>query len=896
MINHHSYILVDDTTPPAQQGRASKRSTPEIATDSLEGYVCVNITDRSVVQNKSSILVYENVSVSEFCSSESCTPEVCGEICSSGVDLMGTDVQLSGGGISDIYCMQLAPTSCLDKFFSPDSFSSQVTYNECSSVVTPSPSPDPPPPSCKDHEAWCDYFHKDNPFCITCSITCQDICRDMFQPLFNEPCECVGRRKRSIGERNHLYRDRRNVRVARSAVPTSNNTDNATDEMCEVTLDVVCRRRLNASASIPVPTPSPSATLTPEGGGDCEFDVLENIGESLLPSGWFYPPNSSDSRDIICTEVAAISPTPTSSPTLPPTTPEPVAAIVGDLTNCAPVPDDFNPCEDLLGESDVLRAAIWLVIIFGVIANGVVIIVFFAYTIIIRRTKVKFFPMHFLYANLALADFLMSVYLLTLASVDIHTKGEYSREDIDWRTGPGCGFAGFCAITSTVVSVYTLVVITTERLYTITFVMHQKKLTKTFVLVVMIVGWSLGIMMGALPLGNEVNSYELVAVCLPFDTNSSSSLAYIVIILLLTGLAFVYIAICYGVIFYQIILSPTKRKLVRSGGHQKQWKADLRMSIRMFVLVLTNFLCWFPIALVSLTAAFGVPLQGITVATAKVFVVFVFPLNSCVNPFLYTLSTRAFKHNFIGLLTRCGMIRKSQYLSTYSRQFGLPSSISNRTTDTNVSRRSSVISQLIALNFTMFTNRRTSLANGGSESNSQTNLRRPSEASLGSNDEKFLNMHRLLNLRRNSGFSQSSTEDLSQEPVPETLTSTTTSKPRNTQLNSASSLGILHEVDEVADVETVVVQQNPGYLDKNDLNREENGTCVSDSDSDTPSCGETIVSSNHTDHNSVGPLIQEEHVVANVLLTNGESEQASDTQSLSDTVHSHNPESSLSEN
>jgi hypothetical protein len=358
---------------------------------------------------------------------------------------------------------------------------------------------------------------------------------------------------------------------------------------------------------------------------------LEEIGERVLPFGWFFlVPNS---RDVICSEIAPepVTPSPSSSP------PEIQFRYVrGEATKCEPVPNDFNPCEDLLGDSKVLRAAIWFVIIFALLGNGSVLFVFVFYALIVRRTHIKFFPMHFLYANLAAADFLMSVYLLILASVDAQTKGNFSVHDIAWRLGAGCGFSGFCAITSTVVSVYTLVVITSERLYTITNVMHRRNITKTFVAVVMGCGWVFGILMGSLPLGGGVNSYQLVAICLPFDTSTPSALAYIVILLLLTGLSFVYISISYCIIFYQIILSPTKRKLVRSGGHQTQWKADLRMSIRMFVLVVTNFVCWFPIALVSLTAAFGVPLQGINVATAKVFVVFVFPLNACVNPFLYT--------------------------------------------------------------------------------------------------------------------------------------------------------------------------------------------------------------------------------------------------------------------
>ena len=860
--NHNSFVLVESSVVPSQTEPNTEPVEPTavVPIEYLPGYACVNTTNGNgtIVEDKSIIATYQNVSGDEFCSSEFCIEEICGERCARDGEMLGSGIVLLSV-ISDIYCIQIAPASCLDMFFSPDSFAMQLSYNTCGTYVptdppttapTTSPTTPPPPPHCLDYDEWCEYYHPDHvPQCESCGRSCDDHCETQFGGLFELFCACY-RKKRSVVLEEVRGRYRRNLRVVRMA-----QTNESSNDSCEViVINAECRERLNATVSnSSVPIPSPTATPAPGTGlsGDCEYGILEDIGKELLPEGWFYP--ESDSRDIICTEVVPMSaspthsPSPSSSPT-PPTTPMPVTYIQDVVTDCSPVPDDFNPCEDLLGNSDVLRAAIWFVIIFAVIGNGAVLFVFVAYIIIIRRTKVKFFPMHFLYANLAAADLLMSIYLLTLASVDIDTKGHFTLEDIEWRTGHGCGFAGFCAIASTVISVYTLVVITTERLYTITFVMHQKKMTKTFVLIVMIVGWSLGILLGTLPLGGEVNSYELVAVCLPFDTSNSSALAYIVIILLTTGLAFVYIAICYSIIFYQIILSPTKRKLVRTGGHHKQWKADFRMSIRMFVLVLTNFLCWFPIALVSLTAAFGVPLQGINVATAKVFVVFVFPLNACVNPFLYTLSTRSFKRNFIALLNRCGMLRKSKYVSTYSRQFGLPSSISNRTTDTNISRRSSVISQLISLNFTMFTNRRTSLE-PGSENGSNTNLRRPSEVSMNSNDERHFRMHTVLNLRRHSGVSQSSLEDISfpQEPVPDT-SSSIKDKPRNTKLNSASSLEVLHEVDEATDMLNghAIVQQNPGYKDQNDLSNEESydADIVCVHETEQPTCNGTDSSVN----------------------------------------------------
>ena len=902
MQDHHYYLKAGKKREIIDTDLVEFKRNADTTSDSMvdisEGYVCVNISDRSVIHDISNITLFKDVTANEFCDSEFCISEVCGDRC---FDESSGDI-FSGGAMIDVYCIEISPSTCLDQFYSADNITTQVTSNVCTDIIA---SPSPTVPSCPNVcdegpiviEDFCECTHEhEAELCKKCAetdCTVDPVCSTLFLDLFH--CHCF-KRKRSIKE----YWGNRYQK-------TMEATDNTT--CLTKVFDAVCRVRLNhtmeeadsvsssiqsqqvpqsivpSSSALQLQPTSPTPTNTPlQTQSKCGYDSIEEIGPLILPSGWFYP--DSDSKNSICMELA--STTIIVSPTPIPT--KPVKLVEGSLTSCNPVPNDFNPCEDLLG-NDFLRAAIWLVIIFAIFGNGIVLFVFITHAVIIRRTKVRFFSMHFLYANLAAADFLMSIYLLTIASVDADTKGNFSEEDIVWRTGPGCGFAGFCAVTSTVVSVYALVVITSERLYTITYVMHRRQFTKVFALIVMICGWLLGILIAILPLVGGVNSYELVAICLPFDSESPSSRAYIVTLLLFTGLSFVYIAISYSIIFYQVILSPTKRKLVRSGGHTEQWKADLRMTVRMFVLVMTNFVCWFPIALVSLTAAFGEPLQGINVATAKFFVVFVFPLNACVNPFLYTLSTRAFKQNFVALLGRCGLCRDSPYSAFHSRMFGLPSSASTRTNETAASRRSSVISQLVSMNFTMFTNRRTSLASDNNN-NSTPNLRRPSQISMGSNeDTSHLGSHSMLHIRRSSGFSQDSNEEstscsIQVTPIISVTTHDKDEKHNNARivLNSASSLGVLHEVDEVSDMPNSepMIKLNPGYRDENDSQTHDkthslycNGTASVNSETineqDTvDNIVETSLEENHTDY------------VANILHIEGDSE---DTLSVHDDIH-----------
>ena len=60
---------------------------------------------------------------------------------------------------------------------------------------------------------------------------------------------------------------------------------------------------------------------------------------------------------------------------------------------------------------------------------------------------------------------------------------------------------------------------------------------------------------------------------------------------------------------------------------------NLTIARRLITVVVSDFLCWFPIGLLGLLAFSGTPISGeVNVAMA----IFVLPLNSALNPFLYT--------------------------------------------------------------------------------------------------------------------------------------------------------------------------------------------------------------------------------------------------------------------
>ncbi|XP_067273486.1 thyrotropin receptor isoform X6 [Pseudorasbora parva] len=313
----------------------------------------------------------------------------------------------------------------------------------------------------------------------------------------------------------------------------------------------------------------------------------------------------------------------------------------GEEVACFPAPDEFNPCEDIMGFS-FLRVSVWFVSLLAVLGNLFVLLV-------LLTSHYKLSVSRFLMCHLAFADLCMGIYLLLIASVDLHTRSEYYNHAIDWQTGPGCNLAGFFSVFASELSVYTLTTITLERWYAITYAMRlDRKLRLSHASVIMLVGWIFCFLLALMPLIG-VSSYQKVSICLPMDTQTLIDQIYILCVLLLNILAFVVICACYIKIYCA----------VHNPSHQSANK-DTNIAKRMAVLIFTDFLCMAPISLYAMTAALDHPL--ITVSNSKILLVLFYPLNSCANPFLYAIFTKAFQGDVFILLSKVGLCQRRAQL------------------------------------------------------------------------------------------------------------------------------------------------------------------------------------------------------------------------------------------
>ncbi len=320
-------------------------------------------------------------------------------------------------------------------------------------------------------------------------------------------------------------------------------------------------------------------------------------------------------------------PRPNYKPTLAPRT--------SDSTFCLPRPTELTPCDNLM-DPWVLRVAIWAIWVLAVLGNATVLFV-----TIMSREKIE--VPQLLICNLAVADFCLGVYLAFLAIVDVRTYGDktFPQAALEWQLGSGCKTAGWIAVFSSELSVFMLVILTLERLHTIAYAFdHKEEKRKRVAIVAVIIAWLFAALLATLPLVG-VNSYTHVVVCLPFVTEEYSDKAYIGSILTLNLLAFLIILACYSYIFFRIRKSP-----LASQNKKEVYSAAAKIA----VLIFTAFACWFPLAVIGFAALDDKPL--VSAREAKFFIVFVYPLNACVNPFVYAIFTRHFRQRVWSIFKR----------------------------------------------------------------------------------------------------------------------------------------------------------------------------------------------------------------------------------------------------
>ncbi|XP_071961247.1 G-protein coupled receptor GRL101-like [Antedon mediterranea] len=314
-----------------------------------------------------------------------------------------------------------------------------------------------------------------------------------------------------------------------------------------------------------------------------------------------------------------------------------LCCLVGPIDVCEPS-DAFASCEDLL-KNELLRVLMMIIGLSSVIGNVVVIVSrkFKKDNDINNVNKVQ----TTLITNLAVSDLLMAVYLIIIASADIHYRGRYGKVSRDWRNSVLCSFAGAISTLSGQCSVFTLMLLSVDRAINIVNPFSTKRLNRTKCRIIISFGWLFWIVLSFLPVtANELNlSYfgdnyygkESVCLALPLTRSRWPGWEYAVAIFVaFNGVGFFLIVLSYLTIFLSV-----KRSGATVNRRQRR-KEQLKMARKLGLIVFTDFCCWAPIIVMAIGSETGwmtIP-DDIYVWAAT----FIIPINSSVNPYLYTIA------------------------------------------------------------------------------------------------------------------------------------------------------------------------------------------------------------------------------------------------------------------
>uniref|UniRef100_A0A8C0G8T6 Relaxin family peptide receptor 1 n=1 Tax=Chelonoidis abingdonii TaxID=106734 RepID=A0A8C0G8T6_CHEAB len=304
------------------------------------------------------------------------------------------------------------------------------------------------------------------------------------------------------------------------------------------------------------------------------------------------------------------------------------------VRSCKPNTDGISSFENLLA-STVQRVFVWVVSAVTCFGN-IFVICMRPYI----RSENKLHAMSIM--SLCCADCLMGIYLFVIGAFDVKYRGEYNKHAQLWMDSIHCQLVGSLAILSTEVSVLLLTYLTLEKYICIVYPFRCLKPGKCRTISILILIWVIGFVVAFIPLSHKEffrNYYGTNGVCFPLHSEQAESAGgqiYSIIIFLGVNLAaFIIIVFSYGSMFYSVHQTAITAAEIRN-----HIKKEMTLAKRFFFIVFTDALCWIPIFILKLLSLLEVEIPGTITSWV---VIFILPINSALNPLLYTLTTRPFK-------------------------------------------------------------------------------------------------------------------------------------------------------------------------------------------------------------------------------------------------------------
>ena len=299
-----------------------------------------------------------------------------------------------------------------------------------------------------------------------------------------------------------------------------------------------------------------------------------------------------------------------------------------NINNCLASSDHLSSCENLLRSNvyRILLAGFGTLSLLGNFAS-------FIYRIVTNAAGNSGFGVFV--THLCVSDFLMGTYLGIIGVADRLYQGTYLWKDTEWKGSAMCQLAGFLSLLSSEVSAFIICLITLDRFLVLRFPFSQLRFHSRSAHVACVLAWCAGLVLAAVPLlpfTSHWNFYGQTGICIPLpvtNTDFAGQQYTFNVMIVLNFALFLLIAVGQIVVYWAI------RSNSMSSMDTSRKSKDLTIARRLMTIVVSDFLCWFPIGVLGLLASNGVAISG---EVNVMMAIIALPLNSALNPFLYTVN------------------------------------------------------------------------------------------------------------------------------------------------------------------------------------------------------------------------------------------------------------------
>ena len=301
------------------------------------------------------------------------------------------------------------------------------------------------------------------------------------------------------------------------------------------------------------------------------------------------------------------------------------------VDRCLAPSDEISSCDALL-RSDLYRISLAVFATLATAGNVFSLVL----RVFVLKGKQKSGYSVFV-THLCASDFLMGVYLVMIGGADRAYLGTYLWEDTSWKNSVTCKVAGFLSLLSSELSASIICLITVDRFLVVQFPFSRLRFQQHSAQLGCLVLWTMGTVLAVVPLLPALSSwrfYSQTGICIPLPVTRQDFPGHdyaFAVMIIFNFVLFLLIAAGQFVVYVAV-----RSQSISVADDSDRRSKDLAVARRLLTVVVSDFLCWFPIGLLGVLASRDTPISGEVNAGLAIFVL---PLNSALNPFLYSLNT-----------------------------------------------------------------------------------------------------------------------------------------------------------------------------------------------------------------------------------------------------------------